>query len=180
MEGSHVDVVDVRPLLAVDFDVHEQLVHETGRLGVLKRLVRHHMAPVAGRVADGEQDRAVAPLGLGERVGAPWTPMHRVPGVLQKIGRGLLAEEIAAGFHLRSFALPQAASAAFSIALNRRESRVQRTSAPSCSPAASRQTWALLESWCTLSRSTTVMPRVRSLPLSIATRGRAHSRTVGG
>jgi ubiquinone/menaquinone biosynthesis C-methylase UbiE len=41
---------------------------------------------------------------------------------------------------------PHAASAAFSIALNRRESRVHRMSAPSCSPAASRQTWALLES----------------------------------
>ena len=32
--------------------------------------------------------------------------MHRVPGVLQKVGRGLLAKEIAAGFHSRSLALP--------------------------------------------------------------------------
>jgi hypothetical protein len=99
MERGHVDMVDVRPLLAVDFDVDEQLVHETSGFAVLERLVRHHVAPVAGGVADGEQDRAVAPFGLRQRVGAPRAPMHRVPGVLQKVGRGFLPKEIAAGLH---------------------------------------------------------------------------------
>ena len=99
MERGHVDVVDIRPLLAIDFDVDEKLVHETGGLGVLERLVRHHMAPVTSGVANRQEDRAVASLGLGERVGAPGPPMHRVMGVLQKVGRGLLPKEIAAGFH---------------------------------------------------------------------------------
>ena len=174
MERGHVDVVDIRALLAVDFDVDEQFVHETSRFCVLERLVRHHVAPVAGGVADGEQDRAVAPLGFGQSLRAPRAPMHRVPGVLQKIGRGLLRQgdcgRLPSLSRSRSRQPLQAASAAFSIALNRRESRVQRTSAPSCSPAASRQTWALLSSWCTFSRSTTVMPRVSLLPVSIATR----------
>ena len=67
VQRAHVDVVDVRPLLAVDLDVDEQRVHEARRFRVLERLVRHHMAPVAGGVADREQDRTVAPLGLGER-----------------------------------------------------------------------------------------------------------------
>ena len=99
MERGHVDVVDVRPLFAIDFDVDEELVHETSGFAVLEQLVRHHVAPMAGRVADRKQDRAVAPFGLRQRVGAPRAPMHRVPGVLQKIGRGLLPKEIAAGFH---------------------------------------------------------------------------------
>ena len=114
MERGHVDVVDIRPLLAVDFDVDEQFVHETRRLGVLEQLVRHHMAPVAGGVADRQQDRAVAPLGFGQRVGAPWAPMHGISGVLQKIGRGLLAEEIAGGLPcaiLRLFKPPARPSA---------------------------------------------------------------------
>jgi hypothetical protein len=46
--------------------------------------------------------------------------------VLQKIGRGLLAKEIAAGFHADPPPCPQSASAPFSIALNRRESSVHR------------------------------------------------------
>src|SRR6202020_3020054 len=46
MERGHVYVVDIRPLLAVDLDVDEELVHETSRFRILERLVRHHVAPV--------------------------------------------------------------------------------------------------------------------------------------
>ena len=56
--GLHVDVVDVGPLLAVDLHVHEEVVHHRGHVGVLEALVGHHVAPVAGRVADRQQDRA--------------------------------------------------------------------------------------------------------------------------
>ena len=59
MQRVHVDLVDVGPLLAVDLDVDEQLVHHARRRLVLEALVRHHVAPVAGRVADREQDRLV-------------------------------------------------------------------------------------------------------------------------
>ena len=49
--------VEVGPLLAVHLDADEVLVHQRrGRL-VLERLALHHVAPVAGRVADAEQDR---------------------------------------------------------------------------------------------------------------------------
>ena len=59
MQRVHVDLVDVGPLLAVDLDADEQLVHHARRRLVLEALVRHHMAPVAGRVSDREQDRLV-------------------------------------------------------------------------------------------------------------------------
>ena len=55
----HVDRVEVGPFLAVDLDVDEELVHELRRRLVLERLVLHDVAPVAGRVADREQDRPV-------------------------------------------------------------------------------------------------------------------------
>ena len=55
-----VDAVEVGALLAVDLDVDEQFVHQRRRRGVLEGLVRHHVAPVAGRVADRQQDRLVA------------------------------------------------------------------------------------------------------------------------
>ena len=57
MQRRHVDLVDVGPLLAVDLDVDEQLVHHARGGVVLEALVRHDVAPVAGRVADREQDR---------------------------------------------------------------------------------------------------------------------------
>src|SRR6185312_5371031 len=60
-------------------------------------LVRHHMAPVAGGVADREQDRPVGAPGLGQRLLAPRPPMHRVVGVLQQVGAGLGAEAVHAG-----------------------------------------------------------------------------------
>ena len=55
----HVDRVEVGPLLAVDLDADEVLVHQRRRLRVLERLVLHHVAPVARGVADREQDRPV-------------------------------------------------------------------------------------------------------------------------
>ena len=74
----HVDRVEVGPLLAVDLDVDEALVHQRRRLRVLERLVLHHVAPVAGGVADREQDRPVLVACAGERLLAPRVPVDRV------------------------------------------------------------------------------------------------------
>jgi hypothetical protein len=43
----HVERVDVGPLLAVDLDVHEALVHQPGGLVIFEGLVCHDVAPVA-------------------------------------------------------------------------------------------------------------------------------------
>ncbi len=45
--------------LAVDLDVDEILVHQRSRLGRFKAFMRHHMAPMAGGIADGQQYRLV-------------------------------------------------------------------------------------------------------------------------
>ena len=57
--GALVDLVEVRPLLPVDLYIHEQAVHHCRGVGVLERLMCHHMAPVARRIADGQEDRFV-------------------------------------------------------------------------------------------------------------------------
>ena len=85
----HVEPVDVGPLLAVDLDADEELVHEARRRLVLERLVLHDMAPVAGGVADGEEHRTVLGARERERLVAPGLPVDRVVGVLEEVGAGL-------------------------------------------------------------------------------------------
>ncbi len=94
MQRRHIEVVDVRPLLAVHLDVYEQPVHQRGCFGVLEGFVGHHVAPMTGGVADRQQDRLVARLRLVQRRGAPGSPMHRVIRVLEQVGRGLLTEQV--------------------------------------------------------------------------------------
>ncbi len=104
--GVHVDGVEVGPLLAVDLDAHEVLVHHGRRRVVLERLVRHDMAPVAGRIADGQQDRHVPLARPRQRVRSPLVPVDRVVGVLPQIRAGRLAERVALTSPRRSHDAP--------------------------------------------------------------------------
>jgi hypothetical protein len=97
LHRRHVDAVDVRPLLAVHLDVDEVLVHQGGRLGILERLVLHHVAPVARRVAHREQDRPVLRPRALQRLGSPGVPVHRVVPVLQQVRAGLVSEAVGHG-----------------------------------------------------------------------------------
>ena len=90
----HVDGIDVGSLLPVHLDVHEQLVHERGGGVVLEALVGHHVAPMAGRVPDREQNGNVTLSCLGEGVLAPREPVHRVVGVLAQVGAGLVGKSV--------------------------------------------------------------------------------------
>src|SRR6185437_9765395 len=100
-----VDRIEIRAFLAVDLDVDEELVHPPGDLRVLEALMRHDMAPVAGRIPDRQQDRLLSSLGGGERLLAPGLPVNRIVLVLQEIGAGLFAEAIAVdrGLHDQSY-----------------------------------------------------------------------------
>ncbi len=85
VQRRHVDLVDVRPFFAIDFDVDEQLVHDAGGAVVLEAFVRHHVAPVTGGVADGKQDRLAALLCIRQRFGSPRPPIDRIVFVLKEI-----------------------------------------------------------------------------------------------
>ena len=100
LHRAHVDLVEVGPLLAVDLDRDEAGVQERrGRL-VLERLALHDVAPVARRVADRQEDRAVEELRPSQRLRPPREPVHGVVGVLEQV-RARLAREAVRGTLLR-------------------------------------------------------------------------------
>ncbi len=84
----HRDRVDVRPLLAVDLDVDEEVVHERRGVRILERLVCHDVAPMARAVADGDEERLLLRERERERLVAPLVPVHRVLGVLEEVRAG--------------------------------------------------------------------------------------------
>ena len=95
-----IDLIEIRPLLPVHLDADEMLVHQRRDLRVLEALVRHDVAPMAGGIADREQDRLVLRLGFRERGRVPGLPVHRVVPVLEQIGARGLGEAIAHGGHV--------------------------------------------------------------------------------
>jgi hypothetical protein len=99
LQRIHIDRIDVRTLFAVDFDVHEVRVHQRGDRLVLERLTFHHMTPVTGGVTDREKDRAVFAAGAGESLFAPWVPVNRIAGVLEKVGALLPCESVSGRIH---------------------------------------------------------------------------------
>ena len=94
LHRSHVDRVHVGALLAVDLHRDEVLVHDRGRLGVLEGLVLHHVAPVAGGVADRDEQRLVLRPRARERLLAPRVPVDGVVLVLEEVGAGLVGEPV--------------------------------------------------------------------------------------
>ena len=94
LAGLHADRVDVGPLLAIDLDAHEALVHQRGDVGVLEGLVGHHVAPVAGRVADRDEQGPVFEPRPRQGLVTPRIPIDRVVLVLQEVRRGLARQAV--------------------------------------------------------------------------------------
>ena len=93
----HVNRIQVRTLLAINLDVHEQFVHERRGCLILEGLVRHDVAPVARRVTDAQQDRLPFPLRELERVRPPLVPVDRVVGMLLEVRTRGIAEAVGHG-----------------------------------------------------------------------------------
>ncbi len=100
MQCGLVDLVQVRPLLAVNLDVDEVVVHHAGGGLVLEGFVRHHVTPVASGVADRQEDRLVLVLRLLQSGVVPGLPMHGIVGVLAQVRAGLPVEPVG---HVREF-----------------------------------------------------------------------------
>ena len=93
--GIHVDLVYVGAFLAVHLDADEMLVHERRRGLVLEGFALHHVTPMAGAVADGDQQWTVEFLGAPKRLGSPGIPVHRVLAVLEQICARLVGQAVA-------------------------------------------------------------------------------------
>jgi hypothetical protein len=100
--GELVDAIKIGALLAIHLDVDIEPVHEFRRFGVLERFMGHDMAPVARRVADGQQDGLVLTHRARKRRCVPGLPMNRVVGVLQEVGAGFLSKAILIVVHVRA------------------------------------------------------------------------------
>ena len=83
---DHVYGIDVRPLLPVNLDGNEGIVDQSCNCLVLEGLSFHDVAPVARRVADGEEDRFVLFMRFLKGLLTPRVPIYRVVSVLLKIG----------------------------------------------------------------------------------------------
>ena len=83
--GCHIDRIHVRPLLPVHLDGEKGPVDRLCHRFVLKRFVRHDMAPVAGGVSNAQQHRLILPAGLFEGVRSPGPPVHGVFRVLEQV-----------------------------------------------------------------------------------------------
>jgi len=75
-----------RPLLPIHLDGDEVLVEDLRHILSFERLALHHVAPVAGRVAHGQEDRLVLLPGLSERLRPPGVPVDRVARMLEQVG----------------------------------------------------------------------------------------------
>ncbi len=94
LDRLHVDGVDVGALLAVDLDADEAGVEQLGHHRVLEGLVCHDVAPVAGRVPDGQEDRPVLGRRPVEGLLAPRVPVDRIAGVLAQVGARLVGQAV--------------------------------------------------------------------------------------
>jgi hypothetical protein len=84
LHRGHVDAIDVGTLLAVDLDRHEAFVEHARDALVLERLLLHDVAPVAGGVADAEEDRPVGRAGERECLFVPGLPVDGIVRVLER------------------------------------------------------------------------------------------------
>ena len=94
LDSSHVNGIYVWALLAVHLDTDERFIHHGGDFGILEGLALHDVAPVAGGVADAEQDRQVALAGGLERLLAPGIPVNRVVFVLEQIEASFVGQAV--------------------------------------------------------------------------------------
>ena len=105
LHKGHVNLVNIRPFLAIKLDAHEVFVEHRAYFLIFKTLPFHHVAPVAGGIADGEKDWLVLLLRLVKGFLTPWKPIHRVVRVLLEVGRFFLGEAVGKfmflGFHGR-------------------------------------------------------------------------------
>ena len=94
-QRAHINLIKVGTLLAVELDADKMRIHQRGDLVILKAFMRHDMAPMTRRIADGKQNRHIAAARPVKHGRLPRLPMHRIILVLQKIGAGRRAQPIA-------------------------------------------------------------------------------------
>src|SRR5205807_10193645 len=94
LHGLHVNVIYVGSFFTINFNRNKMLIHQASDVFVLEGFALHDMAPVAGRVANTEQDGFVLLLRLLQGFFAPWVPIYGVVGMLQEVWACLVDEPV--------------------------------------------------------------------------------------
>jgi hypothetical protein len=95
--GQLVDAVEVGAFFPIKLDVQEVRIHQRRGGWIGKTLARHHVAPVAGGVADRQQDRLAGGARGGQRIVAPGVPVDRVLPMLAQVEAGRGGEAVRHG-----------------------------------------------------------------------------------
>ncbi len=90
----HIRLVEVRTLLSINLHAHEVLIHQRRNLVVLKRLMLHHVTPVARRIPNRQKNRLVFVARPPQRRLAPRLPIKRIMRVLRQVQRTLANQPI--------------------------------------------------------------------------------------
>ena len=101
----HIDRVHVGALLPIHLHRHKTPVQHRCHILADEGLRFHHMTPVTGGVADGEEDGFPLLLSFGKGFLAPGIPVHRVFGMLAQIQGALAGQMVRHGHspYLHSF-----------------------------------------------------------------------------
>ncbi len=99
----HVDAIDIRPFFAVHLDGNPGVVHQRGNFRVLEGLSLHDVTPVAGRIANGQEDGLVLGPRFLECFRSPGVPVYRIVGVLEQVWAFLIDQPIGLPMDFRIF-----------------------------------------------------------------------------
>ena len=82
MNCAHVDGIDIGSRFTVDLDCDEVFVQEAHDLRIVEGLLLHHVAPMAGRIADADEHRPIELARRREGLVAPGIPVDWIVRVL--------------------------------------------------------------------------------------------------
>src|ERR1700730_11947113 len=82
LDVCHIDAGDIGTFFAIYLYGHERAVDHFGDVFAFERFALHHVTPVAGGIADREEDRLVLAPGLLEGFVAPRIPVDGIMCVL--------------------------------------------------------------------------------------------------
>ena len=94
LQRAHIDPIQIRSFFAVEFDGDEIFVEEGGDFIIHERFAFHDVAPMAGGVADAEENRFIFLFRSIEGFLTPWVPIDWVMCVLQQVRGFFLSEPV--------------------------------------------------------------------------------------
>src|SRR5262245_40444502 len=90
LDGAHINGIEIRPFLTINFDIDEVGVEQFGGHLILEAFMRQDVTPMAGGIADTEMDRKIFCARARKSFIAPWIPVDRIMRMLQEVRAGFV------------------------------------------------------------------------------------------